>query len=326
MSCSVSGVCHLVLTAGRDFRQETLLILKHITDRRPNVNIIFCTATFPPALLDLLRSHEDLQKTPFTHLLSPKLHKLPRNLEARFIPRSKGDITSDVAHELRRVMSEDATKRTHMRADGKEVDRSKIIIFCNADSKVRRLSAELTLKELPNITWTKESDNRRHGSSGILKSFLHDPKMSAEDALANKTKDDSPRILITTGILSRGLDFSPLVSTVFLVDQPKDILDFMHRAGRAGRAGRKGRVVIFGMSQGRRAEQGTLGSMVKDVLSYTEREEMQERMAELEGERRKRMFKQDGWWGREAERTKVEKARKRENEQREGAFGMRARS
>ncbi|WVQ85741.1 hypothetical protein IAT38_007908 [Cryptococcus sp. DSM 104549] len=57
------------------------------------------------------------------------------------------------------------------------------------------------------------------------------------------------RVLVTTSILSRGLDFHPSVSSVFLLQPPRDVLDFVHRAGRAGRAGRPGRVVVFGLQK-----------------------------------------------------------------------------
>lgn len=311
---------------GRDFRQETLLMLKHIASRSPNLNIVLTTATFPPDLLNLLKSHEDLIATPFTHLLSPALHKLPRNLEARFIPRSKGDLISDVCHEVRRVLAEDALKRMQMGLGGKVTDRSKVIVFCNSDSKVKRVSAELTMRDLPNLTWTKEGEERKVGSTGRLKAFLTDPKATADkaDGQADKDKDKSqaqegvptPRILVTTGILSRGLDFSPTVSTVFLVDQPKDILDFIHRAGRAGRAGRKGRVVIFGSAQGRSAQDGKLGSMIRDATKDGRRtQEEQARYDALERERKKKIGKESGWWGREAEETKRTKARRREAEE-----------
>ena len=44
-----------------------------------------------------------------------------------------------------------------------------------------------------------------------------------------------PRVLITTSLLSRGLDFSPSIKHVILVDQAHDQVDFLHRAGRTGR-------------------------------------------------------------------------------------------
>jgi len=205
---------------------------------------------------------------------------------------------------------------------GKVTDRSKVIVFCNSDSKVKRVSAELTMRDLPNLTWTKEGEERKVGSTGRLKGFLTDPRASSDKAEAEgqagheKEKEVTPRILVTTGILSRGLDFSPTVSTVFLVDQPKDILDFIHRAGRAGRAGRKGRVVIFGSAQGRRAQDGKLGSMIRDASKDGRRtQEEQARYEALERERKKKIGKESGWWGREAEETKRIKAKRREAEE-----------
>ncbi|KIK61367.1 hypothetical protein GYMLUDRAFT_42953 [Collybiopsis luxurians FD-317 M1] len=56
----------------------------------------------------------------------------------------------------------------------------------------------------------------------------------------------SPHVLLTTSLLSRGLDFSPSVRHVFIVDEPRNVVDFLHRAGRTGRAGGEGVVVVFG--------------------------------------------------------------------------------
>ncbi|KAF5392843.1 hypothetical protein D9757_001040 [Collybiopsis confluens] len=56
----------------------------------------------------------------------------------------------------------------------------------------------------------------------------------------------TPHVLLTTSLLSRGLDFSPQVRHVFIVDEPRNVVDFLHRAGRTGRAGGEGVVVVFG--------------------------------------------------------------------------------
>ncbi len=228
--------------------EETLTILRHIISTRPKTNIILCTATLPPFLIHLLSADPLLSSTPFTQLLSPGMHKLPYNLQARFVPPSRsGNLLADVAHEVKRVLAEDAIARKDLMDSGTEVDRSKVVIFCNTDYKVQSLSKVLDDRQLPNLAWTGEAAQREHGKNGELDAFLLDPRESPSIVLVPSPKAPSPRILITTSLLSRGLDFSPLVSTVMLVDQPRDILDFLHRAGRAGRAGRKGRVVVFGM-------------------------------------------------------------------------------
>jgi len=49
--------------------------------------------------------------------------------------------------------------------------------------------------------------------------------------------------MVTTSLLSRGLDFSPEVKHVFIVDEPRNMIDFLHRAGRSGRGSDRGREI-----------------------------------------------------------------------------------
>ena len=61
-----------------------------------------------------------------------------------------------------------------------------------------------------------------------------------------------PRVLLSTSLLARGLDF-PSVLHVFVLGPPRNTADFLHRAGRTARAGGSGRVVVFGRGGGRGA-------------------------------------------------------------------------
>ncbi|KAK8847694.1 hypothetical protein IAR55_005553 [Kwoniella newhampshirensis] len=328
---------------GGDFSEETLSVLTKLAPR----NLILCTATLPPSLLNLLNSHsfftspkspttavapslssdldspstEKFEKTlpGFIHLLSPGLHKLPPKLETRFVPPSRtGNRFADVAHEIRRVFSDDAIKRKALlkaqaASSGGEgsttesIDvsegKSKIVIFVNSDKKVEQLSGVLGFKGLDCLAWTGDGEERLRGRNGALDDFLlpagapprsiveptaspapwaeeHDQvdpitpsgsvpphpdtnesSSSSSDDRSRKDKDRR-RILVTTSLLSRGLDFHPSVSSIFLLDPPRDVLDFVHRAGRAGRAGREGRVVVFGLGDG-----SGVGQRVKKVTS-----------------------------------------------------------
>ena len=67
-------------------------------------------------------------------------------------------------------------------------------------------------------------------------------------------EENEPHVLITTSLLSRGLDFTPDVKHVFVVDAPRNNIDLLHRAGRTARAGLQGTVVIFGKAKGRGAD------------------------------------------------------------------------
>ena len=57
---------------------------------------------------------------------------------------------------------------------------------------------------------------------------------------------DSPHVMITISLLSRGLDFSPSIQHVFIVNEPRNMIDFLHRAGGSGRAGKRGKAFLFG--------------------------------------------------------------------------------
>ncbi|WVR09741.1 hypothetical protein IAU60_006817 [Kwoniella sp. DSM 27419] len=285
---------------GTEFIDETMSILSKLDMTR--LNLVLCTATLPPSLLNLLSSHPLFASTPFTRLLSPGLHKLPAKLEARFVPPSRsGNRLADVAHEVRRVFADDAlaqkARAAVSSAEPEAKVKSKIVVFCNSDNKVGQLARMLESKGLPCLAWTGEGEHRVRGRNGALDEFLLKPTLpvkaktrrfeqrddldagreieaAAAAAAASEAGGDGvpsikasglppakstpaagsastpPRILVTTSLLSRGLDFVPSVSSVFLLDPPRDVLDFVHRAGRAGRAGRPGRVVVFGLGDG----------------------------------------------------------------------------
>jgi ATP-dependent RNA helicase MRH4 len=98
------------------------------------------------------------------------------------------------------------------------------------------------------MVMTGSSNGRRRGSNKHLEGFL----VPKPGSVANPIDPDAPRILITTSLLARGLDFAPTVSHVLIADEPRNEVDFLHRAGRTGRAGRSGTVVVFGKGVARR--------------------------------------------------------------------------
>ena len=113
------------------------------------------------------------------------------------------------------------------------------------------LGLYLKEKGIPNVALTSTTEARFRGSNRHLAGFLKDTEgVSTVDSSAPPSQSD-PHVLITTSLLSRGLDFSPQIKYVFIADEPRNMIDFLHRAGRSGRAGNEGKVVVFGKMKGR---------------------------------------------------------------------------
>ena len=60
----------------------------------------------------------------------------------------------------------------------------------------------------------------------------------------NAFRTGSSRVLITTDLLSRGIDVQQ-VSLVINYDIPRNLESYIHRIGRSGRFGRKGVAINF---------------------------------------------------------------------------------
>jgi superfamily II DNA/RNA helicase len=100
------------------------------------------------------------------------------------------------------------------------------IIYCNKKYKADELKAILDEKDF---------------SAGVL----HGDMMQKErEEIMNQFRNGEIRILVTTDILSRGIDVQQ-VSIVINYDMPKYPQTYIHRIGRSGRYGRKGCAVNF---------------------------------------------------------------------------------
>lgn len=273
---------------GPAFIDQTSKILAILRgkQRTTPLNVLLVTATLPPSLLNAIEEDPLLRQFKFEHILSPGLHRLPKKLETRFVPWSKGgNVLADVAHEIRRVFADEAlqaklefekAKGIAARdaehgapvADVSKKAKTQGVVFCDTVGKVERLRQILEARNISCLAWTGESKERleQKGRNGPLYDFLTDHKRKKNDEKTNRSKNP-PRILITTSLLSRGLDFSENVTTTYLLDPPRNVLDFVHRAGRAGRAGREGLVVVFGLKH---AGQSKYADELRGVLGKAE--------------------------------------------------------
>ena len=111
------------------------------------------------------------------------------------------------------------------------------------------MGAYLAEHAVPNVVVTGQG-GRAHGSNKHLAGFLRPLPGAAAEPEADV---NAPRVLLSTSLLARGLDFDPSVSHVFVLEPPRNTADFLHRAGRTARAGGSGRVVVFGRGGGRGA-------------------------------------------------------------------------
>ncbi|KAG6867109.1 hypothetical protein C0993_006779 [Termitomyces sp. T159_Od127] len=219
-------------------------------------NLILTSATIPASLSAYLDTHHPKMM----RLASPRLHRLPKALQTEYVNWTGGNKHADIERRIRRVWAEDSAK---LNINEGSQQLSKILIFCNKSTKVEELGEYLVEQGIENIALSSTSEHRKRGSNHHLDGFLRtrdkDSKDSSSDEQETATSDavnaSDPKInrhvLITTSLLSRGLDFSPSIQHVFIVDQPRNMIDFLHRAGRTGRAGEKGKVVIFGKMEGR---------------------------------------------------------------------------
>ena len=236
-------------------------------------NLILTSATIPAALATHLEAHHPKM----TRLVSPRLHRLPTHLALEFSPYNSGNRNAEVLGKLKAVWRDDALAGR---------GRSRIVIFANTRTRAAEMGGYLSENGMPNIVVTGQSNDNGEGRSGrrvygsnkhlsgFLKPILNqssslhsqaphpggqeeekgDPATGLGKSKSGpESESESPRVLLSTSLLARGLDFDPSVSHVFVLDPPRNTADFLHRAGRTARAGGRGKVVVFGKGAGRGA-------------------------------------------------------------------------
>ncbi|KAG6378348.1 P-loop containing nucleoside triphosphate hydrolase protein [Boletus reticuloceps] len=238
-------------------------------------HLLLTSATIPNSLSNYLSTHHPA----LVRLASPKLHHLPSTLRTEHAKWTGGNKDADIERRIRRVWAEDAL--THAKSalpTGSPVKLSKIIVFCNKRSKVEQLTTVLGTRGVACVALTGDADARKRGNNHHLDGFLKSSDSSMITSSSRPLKPPvlraglsnpavTPHVLVTTSLLSRGLDFSPEIKHVFIVDEPRNMIDFLHRAGRAGRAGESGKVVVFGRAQGRGS--GRTEEMRKKIRALT---------------------------------------------------------
>jgi len=104
------------------------------------------------------------------------------------------------------------------------LEKSKSLAFINDIGEIQVFKEKLLFKEL---------------SLGILHSEM---KKLERQATLKAFRDGKLKMLIATDIAARGLDIQG-VTHVVQIDSPKDIAQYVHRAGRTGRMGASGTII-----------------------------------------------------------------------------------
>jgi superfamily II DNA/RNA helicase len=106
------------------------------------------------------------------------------------------------------------------------IDINQSIIYCNSRKKVEILTNMMQDDNFP------------------VKCVTGDMTQADRNEIVGEFKAGSVRVLITTDLLSRGIDIQQ-VSLVINYDLPKDTAVYIHRIGRSGRYGRKACSINF---------------------------------------------------------------------------------
>lgn len=207
---------------------KVLKVLKKCTD------LIFCSATIPK---DFKKRLSELfpQSDSIIPIMTPSLHKIPKEINVKMIDSSKppyGGSKIKCFADLVYKISISGTESGMVK---------RILVFLNEKKRVNSLIHTMVTEfhhkeeDIIGITGDDTPIERKEK----LKLFLKPPTFLNTDSEKSKIK-----ILVTTDLLSRGLNFVK-IKNVIILDFPKFSSDLIHRFGRTGRMKQSGTVFVI---------------------------------------------------------------------------------
>ena len=169
------------------------------------IQIALFSATMP---MNILKLSEDFMRDP-ARILIKKDSLTLRGIKQYYVPLEKEDWKLEVLMNL------------YM-----NLEINQAIIYCNTTKRVNWLAKEL-------------NDN-----DFTVSSMSGDMDQVSRDLVMREFRTGATRILISTDLLSRGIDVQQ-VSVVINYDLPNNKESYIHRIGRSGRYGRKGTAINF---------------------------------------------------------------------------------
>jgi translation initiation factor 4A len=180
--------------------------INKILDKLPkSCQLVMFSATIPEDIFNIMNSE---MNNPIK-LLIPKDNLTLEGIRQFFIPMEKEVQKIDTLFDIYKIIKV-----------------TQCIIYTNSKKKTEQISYELN-------------------KNGFSVNFIHgDIEQSERKEIMNNFRNGIIKILITTDMLSRGIDIQQ-VSLVINYDLPKEKETYIHRIGRSGRYGRKGSVINF---------------------------------------------------------------------------------
>lgn len=214
---------------GADISSIIQLLNSNSQEEQPNLIIV--TATMTKAFNQSIRTMQKtlLYQTPFTHVISPGLHKPPKSLVQSFIR-----ITQRGNEKQRRTAS-------MLKANPKQ----KFLIFCDKIVSMETLRGHLESQGIKHYSWQKNESPELLSAAGPMYDCIHGHlTVQRRKELLSEFQDSKFNILIASALTARGFDFKQ-VDQVILYDFPKNPVDYLHRIGRTARAFSTGKVTSF---------------------------------------------------------------------------------
>ncbi len=195
------------------YREEIITLLDEMKSQyNKRFLLLFVGSTMNPGIQNFIESLPEKRV-----FVNTNINQNLSNIKHEFIHLSD----FDKMKPLGMLINELATKM--------KVLHSSTIIFCNSISSVRATEMHIATY-FPDIIKTTTI----HGDLPL--------KLRQSNFMSFNKRDNN--LLISTDLCSRGLDF-PFVYHIINFDFPKNIADYLQRAGRTGRGGREGEVLSF---------------------------------------------------------------------------------
>ncbi|KAK5171150.1 RNA-dependent ATPase rok1 [Saxophila tyrrhenica] len=217
------------------FRNQTLDIWKSL--RNSSLRVSMWSATMGSNIEELARATIDgrrklLSEQSGTTVMEVPLIRLVVGLKDSAVPNVQHKLTYAATEQgklmgLRQLLHPAATS-----GDSETPLRPPFLVFTQTIERAVALHAEL-LYDIP-------AEAGGIGRIAVLHSDLSD---TARDAVMTRFRKGEVWVLITTDLLSRGVDFCG-VNGVVNYDIPTSSAAYVHRIGRTGRAGRSGGVAV----------------------------------------------------------------------------------